>query len=121
MRVRLFTNGRALLFNFNLPMDQLEQNKNLLPISIIIAGVIVAAAILYTRAPVSAPAGQQQAAGTVVPTAKPVNIKDVKVDSDPFIGEANAPVTIAYWSDYQCPFCKQFELNTITPPLMTSM
>ena len=102
-------------------MDQMGQNKNLIPLSIIIAGVIVAGAILYTRAPAPATTGtqQQQAAASAVPTQKPVNIKDVKIDGEPFVGDANAPVTIAYWSDYQCPFCKQFELNTL-PTLMNN-
>jgi protein-disulfide isomerase len=35
------------------------------------------------------------------------------MDGDPSIGQASAPVTIAFWSDYQCPLCKAFELNTL--------
>ena len=43
-----------------------------------------------------------------------VDIKNVKIDgSDAFAGQENAPITIAFWSDYQCPVCKQFELNTL--------
>ena len=42
-----------------------------------------------------------------------VDIKDVKTDNSPYIGNPNAPVVIAVWYDYQCPFCKQFELNTL--------
>lgn len=43
-----------------------------------------------------------------------VDIKDVKVAGSPFLGDANAPVTIALWVDYQCPFCKKLELDVIT-------
>lgn len=47
------------------------------------------------------------------PQAAAVDIKDVKTDGSPFIGDKNAPVTIAVWFDYQCPFCKQLELGAI--------
>lgn len=49
-------------------------------------------------------------------TAKPSGDSEVTVsfetDGEPVLGEENAPVTIAYWGDYQCPFCKRFEQNT---------
>lgn len=52
--------------------------------------------------------------GSQPPAAAPtVDIKNVKIDGDPSIGQASAPVTIAFWSDYQCPLCKAFELNTL--------
>lgn len=55
--------------------------------------------------------------GTGTPkTPEPVavDIKDVKTDNSPYIGDKNAPVTIAVWFDYQCPFCKQLELGALT-------
>ena len=42
-----------------------------------------------------------------------VNIKDVDIKNEPYIGDANAPVVMAYWMDYQCPFCKRFETDTM--------
>jgi protein-disulfide isomerase len=54
----------------------------------------------------SAVAGQQ--------TAKPtVNISAVDLAGEPFVGSADAPVTLAYWLDYQCPFCKEFDLQVL--------
>lgn len=47
------------------------------------------------------------------PTPMAVDIKDVKTDTSPYIGDPNAPVVMAVWFDYQCPFCKQYELSTI--------
>lgn len=42
-----------------------------------------------------------------------VNIKDVDIKNEPYIGEQNAPVVMAYWLDFQCPFCKRFETETL--------
>src|SRR5262249_32223436 len=46
----------------------------------------------------------------------PVNVSAVATNGEPYIGEATAPVTIVEWSDYQCPYCEQFEA-TMLPQL----
>lgn len=80
----------------------------LTPISILIAGLIIAVAITRSnRAPAAVPT-----TGTGAPTQAAVNIKDVHTDKEPFVGNTNAPVTLAYWSDFQCPFCKKFETES---------
>ncbi|MHB8660589.1 MAG: DsbA family protein [Minisyncoccota bacterium] len=82
-------------------------NKFFLPLAVILAGLIIGGAVIWSNShPSAAPT-----AGTG--TAPSVDIKDVKTDGEPFIGQANAPVTIAEWSDYQCPYCKQFEVTTL--------
>jgi len=84
------------------------------PLSIVIAGVIIAGAILFTH--FSPASNTNVGAGTTGAQAKTlaVDIKKVKTDGEPFVGQADAPVTMAYWSDYQCPFCKRFEQDTLT-------
>ena len=87
-----------------------KTNKYFLPIAVVVAGLFIAGAVIWSgshpaQAPSAAPSGQPQAAA--------VDIKNVKTEGDPYIGAANAPVTIAEWSDYQCPFCKRFELDTL--------
>jgi protein-disulfide isomerase len=87
-----------------------SSDKYLLPGSVLI-GLILIAGVVYWNGQHPGTAGTQQAAGTA--QTPPVNIKNVKTDGEPFMGQANAPITIAEWSDYQCPFCKQFELDTL--------
>lgn len=43
--------------------------------------------------------------------AAPVDMKAL-LDDDTVKGDANAPVTIVEWSDYECPFCARFYSET---------
>ena len=83
-------------------------NKYFLPIAVIVAGLLVAGAVMWNGSRPADSTGSPQAG-----TAPKVDIKDVKTDGNPFIGNANAPTTIAFWSDFQCPFCKNFETQTL--------
>ncbi len=76
------------------------------PIAVVLGAIIIAFAFTVGRGDVAdkAPNGNDAVA---------VDIKDVRTEGSPFIGSANAPVTMAVWFDYQCPFCKQFELDAM--------
>ncbi|MFH1178364.1 MAG: thioredoxin domain-containing protein [bacterium] len=89
-------------------MDTNETNKYFLPIAVIAAGLFIAGAVLWNGS--HTPKSPEQAATSGTGT---VDIKNVKVDGNPFIGKADAPITIAFWSDFQCPFCKNFDLDTL--------
>lgn len=98
-------------------METNEQNSKFLPLAVVVGSVLIAGAVVWNgsrppTAPSAAPAGTGAA-----PTAIAADIKNLKADNDPFVGSANAPVTIAFWSDFQCPFCKKFELETF-PQIM---
>lgn len=54
----------------------------------------------------AAPSGNNGAATTA-------DITKVSTKDNPYIGDNNAPVTVAFWTDYQCPFCKQFDTTTL--------
>ena len=75
------------------------------PLAIVLAGALIGIGLFYGLSPRSAPTG------TGTPQA--VNVKDVKTDGEPYIGKADAPLTMAYWSDYQCPFCKAVEVGGV--------
>lgn len=57
--------------------------------------------------------GQGGSGAEKAPEPVAVDIKDVKLDTGPYVGPKGAPVTIAVWFDYQCSFCKQFETTTL--------
>jgi protein-disulfide isomerase len=59
--------------------------------------------------------GRSSPPETLAAGAQPVAIPsrmDVSVDDDPSIGPANAPITIIEFSDFNCPYCRQF--NQVT-------
>ena len=80
----------------------------ILPASIVIAGLLVGGGLYFGLAKSGGSVGQggtQQQAN--------VDIKDVKTDGDPYIGKADAKVVLAYWFDYQCPYCKAVDVGGI--------
>jgi len=92
-------------------MEESKSTFNLSPgVSIIIAGVIIAGAVIFAS---RQPAPQPVAATPQQQVAPAVDVSKVKTEGEAFIGNANAPVTMAYWYDYQCPFCQKNEEETM--------
>ena len=80
-----------------------------MPIAVVIAGVIIAGAVIYSggKAPTVGTANkpQQQVAQQTGDLEKmtPVTSKDH------IRGDINAPVKVVEYSDTECPFCKRFQ------------
>lgn len=82
------------------------------PGAIIIAGVIIGIfALLGLRSLGNAALANGAATGQQPSVA--VDIKDVKTAGEPYIGDANAKVVLAFWSDFQCPYCKAVEVGGV--------
>jgi hypothetical protein len=84
----------------------------LIPASIILGAIIIGAFILVglmIGRSGSTASGTDTKPGTQPTTA--ADVSKVKTAGAPYIGKENAAATMAYWSDYQCPFCKAFEVG----------
>jgi protein-disulfide isomerase len=80
----------------------MNQNKLFIPISIVVAGIIVAGAVFFTK-------GDEAKAPTIVENTdqKEFAIKPVS-EEDHILGNPDADVLIVEYSDFECPFCATF-------------
>ena len=94
-----------------------QANKLSMPMAIVVAGIFIAGAIFFgmrSNNDFATNNGTQPQATKQKPTSQSVDISKVKIKGEPFVGNPKALVTMAYWFDYQCPFCKRFDEDTIT-------
>jgi protein-disulfide isomerase len=95
--------------NIEEPVQATQKYALAMPIAVIIAGVLIAGAVIYSGSKnansnkVNAPQQQQIAQETgdleqMIPVTSEDHIR----------GDINAPVKIVEYSDTECPFCKRF-------------
>lgn len=98
------------------PAARVASRDLLSPLAIIVAGLMVSGSIVWSSWQAAHLSGPESiaASSTAEPAPPPppaADIAKVKIDGQPFIGDVNAPVVMAYWFDYQCPYCRQVEEN----------
>lgn len=86
-------------------METNQSNDKFLPAAVLVAGLLIAGAVMWN--------GSRPVAGPDGVVAPKVDIKDVKIAGNPFIGRVDAPLTMAVWDDFQCPYCKKFKVETL--------
>ena len=101
-----------------------QNNKFIVPIAIIIAGLIIAGAIFYNKkspgtTQENKPSSEQGAAPAALPSpsvapsplSSPLdNLKPIS-DNEHILGNPQAPVAIVLFTDLECPFCKRFHFT----------
>lgn len=87
-----------------------------LPFAIVLAGVLIAGAVLFKDQLTGRPsAGVKEDVNVLGEAATPTPASDLKVNLEnvPMLGEATASVTVVEFSDFQCPYCEQFFTLTL--------
>jgi len=102
-----------------------SQNNFMIPMSIIVVGVMISAALFFglqkTNNVLGTNSNTNTPAVTVAPDATPTPmIVQVSTGNAPMLGDKNAPITIIEFSDYECPYCKQ-SFTTMIPDLTKEM
>lgn len=76
-----------------------------LPLSILVAAVLIAGSVIYSAGIKTLNRDQTAELGGAVG----IDFGDKElIDDDVILGDAKAPVTVAAFGDYQCPFCGRF-------------
>lgn len=87
--------------------NPLQTNNLTIPIAIVIAGALIAGAVLLSNDSVKPGTGALGSVTTVQPTDTTNTINPI-TDKDHLQGDINAPIKIVEYSDFECPFCKRF-------------
>lgn len=86
------------------PGTQAFLDRYLTPIAVLLGAAIIAFALMN---------GGSATDRAVTDEQPSVNVADIVDEGEPFIGDPDAPTTVAMYYDYQCPFCQQFELQVM--------
>jgi len=106
------------------PSDSIRRQNHVAGVGMALLVVALAFGAGFAIGRASAPAGRSALAPVSTPDSSPApgasaGASASSLPSDgPRLGSADAPVTIDYWADFQCPFCARFAQQVI--PQLTS-
>lgn len=86
-----------------------KENPALIAGSIILAGLLIAGAVLYTNKGSSPPKTAKKETAAAIP--QPPTREEIE-RGGAVLGNPEAPVTIVEFSDFQCPYCEKFFQTT---------
>lgn len=94
-------------------MEETTQKRNpyLVPLSIVIAGIIIAGAVFWTQKQSSSPSASES---SLFPEEELVS-GDINIDFEGWasMGNPEASVVMVEYSDFACPFCTRFWQETL--------
>lgn len=103
-------------------MEKNQSQNYAIPVAIVVAGVLIAGALLFAMSNSQNTAGANQPVPNA-PEQVDTTDKVQKVSSDDHIkGNPNAKIKIVEYSDFECPFCQRFHttMNKIVDGYGTS-
>ena len=91
----------------------MNKNNYSIAVSIVVAAIVIAGAIVYVVGYKNSPSQNQNSTSTsTIPVSQPWT-------TDVVLGSSTAPVTLIEYGDYQCPYCAMFN-SQIEPALKVS-
>lgn len=93
---------------------ELKRVKSIsVPIAILFSAIIISGAILYSgKGHGNQTNIVQNREANSAAHAQPPSAQIEVTDTDPSLGNLNAPITLIAFEDFECPFCKRFSQQT---------
>ncbi len=80
--------------------------------AILVSGIMISASILYMATSSARVDNSVGGSDEVAEDSEPKTAEVEILSDDPYIGGAEAQVVMVEFSDYECPFCQRYHLNT---------